>query len=164
MEILPFEIGAKRATDQDPITQDQVEVCLRIATEALRGKRDRDGNALILHSLIVGSMGATDAEKCLGFLHDVVEDSEWSFDDLRREGVPEEVVETARLCTHKKGTDYYTYVQRIIDSGNSTAIHVKRNDLKHNLARGKAFGYERLIAKHSKALEMIERALEQQKK
>ena len=37
-----------------------------------------------------------------------------------------------------------------------TAIHVKQNDLRHNLARGHAFGYPQLIAKHQKALRMIE--------
>ena len=42
--------------------------------------------------------------------------------------------------------------------GTITAINVKRNDLTHNIARGRAFGYEKLIKKHSKALEMIEAA------
>ena len=52
------------------------------------------------------------------------------------------------------------YVQHIIDSGNITAINVKRNDLTHNIARGRAFGYEELIKKHSKALEMLETVLQ----
>lgn len=64
-----------------------------------------------------------------------------------------------RLLTHQKDTDYYDYVQRIIDSGNQTAINVKRNDLLHNIARGKAFGYPELVAKHEKALRMIEGAI-----
>ena len=63
---LSFEITSKISTCDDPITQDIVEKCIRIALDALEGKRDRDGNALILHSLIVGSMGQTDAEKCVG--------------------------------------------------------------------------------------------------
>ena len=125
----------------------------------LEGKRDRDGNALILHSLVVGSMGQTDAEKCVGFLHDVVEDTDWTFDDLRDKGIPEEIVDALQLCTHEKGVNYYDYVQRIIDSGNMTAIHVKQNDLRHNLARGHAFGYPRLVEKHQKAMLMIEDAL-----
>ena len=101
-------------------------------------------------------MGKTNAEKCVGFLHDVVEDTDWTFDDLRKEGLPEEIIDALRLLTHEKGTDYYEYVQRIIDSGNQTAISVKRNDLHHNLARGKAFGYPELVKKHEKALKMIE--------
>lgn len=60
--------------------------------------------------------------------------------------------------------DYFEYVQQIIDSGNIIAIHVKMNDLHHNIARGKAFGYPDLVAKHEKALQMIEDFLQKQKK
>ncbi len=162
-EFVTLDIIPKHSTNSDPITQDVVEKCIKIAVEAHAGQRDRDGNAVILHPLIVGSMGQTDAEKCVGFLHDVVEDTDVTFDDLRREGVPDEVVEALQLCTHHDGQDYYDYVQRIIDSGNMTAIHVKRNDLLHNLARGRAFGYPKLIEKHGKALKMVEKALTQMK-
>ena len=154
--VVSIEIVSKHSTNDDPITQDVVEKCLRIAVDAHGGQRDRDGNAVILHPLIVGSMGKTDAEKCVGFLHDVVEDTDWTFDDLRGEGVPEVIIEALQLCTHQDGQKYFDYVQRIIDSGNMTAIHVKQNDLRHNLARGKAFGYPELVAKHGAALKMIE--------
>ena len=153
---MEFEIIAKRAGEESSLPQDIVEKCLDIACRAHKGQRDRDGNAVILHPLMVGSMGKTDAEKCVGFLHDVVEDTNWTFEDIEREGVPSDIIDTLKLLTHDKTTDYYDYVQRIIDSGNITAINVKRNDLTHNIARGRAFGYEKLIKKHSKALEMIE--------
>lgn len=155
-ELISLAVMCKRSTDADPITQDVVERCISIAVNAHAGQRDRDGNAVILHPLIVGSMGMTDAEKCVGFLHDVVEDTNVTFDDLRAEHIPEEIIEALQLCTHHKGQSYEEYVQRIIDSGNMTAIHVKLNDLRHNLARGKAFGYPDLVAKHEKALRMIE--------
>ena len=155
-QFISLEITCKRSTNVDPITQETVEKCIRIAIDAQEGQRDRDGNAVILHPLIVGSMGLTDAEKCVGFLHDVVEDTDWTFDDLRDEDVPEEIIEALQLCTHHDDQDYYEYVRRIIDSGNMTAIHVKQNDLHHNIARGKAFGYPDLVAKHGKALGMIE--------
>ncbi len=161
--ILFFKISVKRSTNDDPITQDTVEKCIRIATEAHEGQRDRDGNAVILHPLIVGSMGKTDAEKCVGFLHDVVEDTDWDFEDLEDEDVPSEIVDALKLLTHEKGTDYYEYVKRIIDSGNETAINVKLNDLAHNIARGKAFGYENLVQKHEKAMSMIKEHLQKSK-
>ena len=157
-QFVQIEIIVKRSTENDAISQEIVEKCIKIAHEAHFQQRDRDGNAVILHPLIVGSMGKTDAEKCVGFLHDVVEDSDWTFDDLLSEGLPTIIVDTLHLLTHQEGTDYYEYVQRIIDSGNQTAINVKRNDLLHNIARGKAFGYNDLIAKHEKALRMIEKA------
>ena len=155
---MSIEIVAKRSSECDAITQAMIEKCISIATNAHFGQRDRDGNAVILHPLVVGSMGKTDAEKCVGFLHDVVEDTDWTFDDLRNEGLPEEIIEALQLLTHEEGTDYYEYVQRIIDSKNQTAINVKLNDLHHNLARGKAFDIPKLVAKHEKALAMIENA------
>lgn len=158
-EFISLEITCKRSTEEDPITQETVEKCLRIAMDAHEGQRDRDGNAVILHPIVVGSMGRTDAEKCVGFLHDVVEDTDWTFENLQEEGIPEEIIESLKLCTHEEGMDYYDYVQRIIDSGDMTAIHVKLNDLRHNLARGKAFGYPELVEKHERALHLIEEFL-----
>ena len=70
-QFVQIEILAKRSTENDAISQEIVEKCIKIAREAHFQQRDRDGNAVILHPLIVGSMGKTDAEKCVGFLHEV---------------------------------------------------------------------------------------------
>lgn len=136
-----------------------IDIALRIATAAHAGQLDRDGYPVILHPLTVGLMGHTDEEKIAGFLHDVVEDSDITFDDLLKEGIPTGIVNAIRLLTHEKGTDYFDYVQRIIDSGNPIALQVKYNDLQHNYSRGKA--YPELQAKHGKALEMIKAAIEE---
>lgn len=135
-----------------------IETALRIALEAHAGQTDRDGDPVILHPLTVGLMGRTDAERMAGFLHDVVEDTDFTFDDLLAAGIPREVVGALRLLTHDKGTPYYDYVQGIIDSGNPIALHVKHHDLQHNYARGKA--YPDLQAKHGRALEMVKAAVE----
>ena len=134
---LSFEISVKRSTNDDPISQGTVEKCIRIAMDAHEGQRDRDGNAVILHPFIVGGMGKTDAEKCVGFLHDVIEDTDVTIENLRDEDIPEEIIVALQLCTHDDSLTYDEYVQRIIDSGNMTAINVKLNDLHHNIARGK---------------------------
>lgn len=136
-----------------------IDLALRIATAAHAGQLDRDGYPVILHPLTVGLMGHTDEEKTAGFLHDVVEDSDITFDDLLKEGIPTGIVNAVRLLTHEKGTDYFEYVQRIIDSGNPIALQVKYNDLQHNYSRGKA--YPELQAKHGKALEMVKAAIEE---
>ena len=136
-----------------------IDIALRIATAAHAGQLDRDGYPVILHPLTVGLMGHTDEEKIAGFLHDVVEDSDITFDDLLKEGIPTGIVNAVRLITHEKGTNYFDYVQRIIDSGNPIALQVKYNDLQHNYSRGKA--YPELQAKHGKALEMVKAAIEE---
>lgn len=135
-----------------------IDIALQIATKAHEGQKDRDGYPVILHPITVGMMGDTDEEKMAGFLHDVVEDTDYTFDDLLAKGIPAGVVNALRLLTHTKGTDYYEYVQAIIDSGNPIALQVKYNDLRHNYARGKA--YPDLQKKHGKALEMVKAAIE----
>ena len=114
-----------------------VEEALQIALDAHTGQKDLDGKPVILHPIAVGIMGSDDAEIKAGFLHDVVEDSELTIDDLRRKGVDGEVLAALELLTHDKETDYFEYVYRIAHSGNYTAIHTKINDLKHNLDRGR---------------------------
>ena len=114
-----------------------VEETLRIALEAHEGQKDIDGKPAILHPLAVGLMGNDDIEIKAGFLHDVVEDSSMTIDDLKARGVEEEVLDIVRLLTRDKTADYSGYVRSIAGSGNASAINVKINDLKHNLARGR---------------------------
>lgn len=132
-----------------------IEEVLRLAIDAHEGQKDLDGKPVILHPLTVGLAGKNREEMIAGFLHDVVEDTDFTFDDLLEKGVEKEVVDALRLLTHDKDTDYYDYVQRIIDSGNPIALAVKRNDLTHNLARGRAGGHWKQVQKHEKALEML---------
>lgn len=136
-----------------------IDIALRIATAAHAGQLDRDGYPAILHPLTVGLMGHTDEEKMAGFLHDVVEDTSVTFDNLIEEGIPIGVVNAIRLLTHGKESDYYDYIQGIIESGNPIALQVKYNDLKYNFERGKA--HPDLQQKHGKALEMVKAAIEE---
>ena len=114
-----------------------IEETLQIALDAHKGQKDLDGKPAILHPVAVGLMGSNDVEIKAGFLHDVVEDSDLTIDDLRSKGVDEEVLAALELLTHDKETDYFEYVYSIAHSGNYTAIHTKINDLKHNLDRGR---------------------------
>lgn len=100
-------------------------------------KEDLDGEPAVMHALEVGQMGETEEEQIVGFLHDVVEDTELSFEDLADMGFSPAVIDALRLMTHVKGSDYWEYVRGIIGSGNMVAIHVKMNDLRHNLRRGR---------------------------
>lgn len=133
-----------------------VEDALRIAVDAHNGQKDLDGNPVILHPIAVGLAGNNREELIGGFLHDVVEDTEFTFNDLLARGVDKTIVETLQLLTHTKDISYDEYVQRIVTSGNSIAIHIKYNDLKHNLKRGRAGGHWKIVAKHKKALAIIE--------
>ena len=133
-----------------------IEDALRLAVEAHDGQKDLDGKPVILHPLAVGIAGRNREEVIAGLLHDVVEDTSFTFEDLLERGVDEPIVEALRLLTHTKDMPYEDYVQRIAQSGNDIAIHVKYNDLCHNLKRGRAGGYWNIVAKHEKALAVIE--------
>ena len=104
-------------------------------------------------------MGETDTEKCAGFLHEVVDEGDVSLDDLRFDDIPEDVVKAVDLCSHDDSLSYDEYIQRIISSGNATAINVKKNDLRHNLARAKAGNHPDLVEKYESALAKIEKSL-----
>ena len=77
-----------------------IEEALRIAIDVHEGQKDLDGKPVILHPLAVGMAGRNRQEIIAGFLHDVVEDSELTFNDLLEKGVDEDIVEALRLLTH----------------------------------------------------------------
>lgn len=135
-----------------------IDNALRIAVQAHAGQVDRDGHPVILHPIAVGMMGETDEERVAGFLHDVIEDTEWTSERLLAEGIPDGVLQALRLLTHERGVPYMEYVQAIVDSGNPIALRVKYNDLQHNYARGRA--YPDLQAKHGPALQLVRAAIE----
>lgn len=136
-----------------------IDIALQIATKAHEGQKDKDGYPAILHPISVGLMGDTDEEKATGFLHDVVEDSDITFDELADRGIPAGTINALRLLTRSKDMEYFDYVQSIIASGNPVALKVKYNDLRHNYARSTA--HPDLHAKYAKALEIVKAAIEQ---
>ena len=99
-----------------------IEEALRIALEAHEGQKDLDGNPVILHPMAVALAGRNRQEQIAGLLHDVVEDTDFTFDDLLQRGVDESIVDTLRLLTHSKDMTYEEYVKRIVTSGNDMAI------------------------------------------
>ena len=135
----------------------QIEIALEIALRAHKGQRDLDGKPVILHPLTVALKGNNESEIVAGLLHDVVEDTDWTFDDLLQAGISPEVVDALRLLTHSKDEPYLDYVRRIAESRNRIAINVKSNDLEHNLERGRKGDHLKQVAKHTAAKEVIHR-------
>ena len=71
-----------------------------------------------------------DDEKIVAVMHDIVEDTNITFDDLQNEGFSDQVI-SAIQCVTKKGEDYDSFIKRI--SQNSTATKVKLADLEYNM-------------------------------
>ena len=130
-----------------------------ICFDAHKNQKDKGGVPYVFHPFHVAEQMETEEEICTALLHDVVEDTKYTFEDLAEEGFSEEVISALRLLTHDKQTPYMEYVENICKSGNLVAINVKMNDLRHNLARGKEGGHIRCVEKHTVALAFIENYL-----
>ena len=103
-----------------------------IAKAAHEGQVDKAGKPYIEHPMRVMKMGKTVEEKIAGVLHDVVEDSEWTFEMLEKEGIPKDVMDALRCVTKlSEDEDYDHFIARV--KTNPLAVKVKLNDLKDNM-------------------------------
>ena len=111
---------------------------LRIAYAAHAGQLDKCGAPYIFHPAHVAEQMDDEVSTCVALLHDVVEDSDVTLDDLARE-FPPEVVEGVRLMTHDPAVDYLDYVRAI--KGNPVAEKVKLADLAHTADQTRFAGH-----------------------
>ncbi|HCO66163.1 MAG TPA: GTP pyrophosphokinase [Dysgonomonas sp.] len=108
-----------------------LEKAVQIAVNAHFGQKDKSGSPYILHPLrVMHAVDTTDA-KITAILHDVVEDTPVTFDDLIEAGIPKHLVITLRLLTHTDNLSYEDYIMRL--SENPLAVKVKLADLKDNM-------------------------------
>ncbi|WP_442759840.1 HD domain-containing protein [Enterococcus italicus] len=103
---------------------------LVIAEKAHKGQVDKAGKDYIEHPLFVASLVNSEEEKATALLHDVIEDSSYTFDDLLNAGIPTDVVEAVSLLTKPRDVSYQVYLDGI--KKNHIARIVKLADLTHN--------------------------------
>ena len=84
-----------------------LERAIEIAVEAHKGQLDKGGNPYILHPLRVMMSVDLELEKIVAVLHDVVEDSNWTFEALLAEGFSNEVIEALKSVTKKSDNEDY---------------------------------------------------------
>lgn len=114
---------------------------LAIAVGAHAGQKDPVGQPYILHPLRVMHAVATDDERVVAVLHDVVEDSAVTLEDLRRAGFAATVIEAVDALTRRHGETYEAYVGRT--AAIALARRVKVADLDDNMALRRVWGLER---------------------
>src|SRR3954447_18190845 len=113
-----------------------IEKALQIAAGAHERQKDKDGQPYILHPLRVMNAVEGEPAKIVAVLHDVIEDTSVTFEDLRREGFHEAVVAALECLTRRKGQPYADYVLRC--KGNVIARQVKLADLEDNARPSRA--------------------------
>ena len=110
---------------------------LCLAYKAHQGQLDKSGLPYIHHPLHLAEQMYDEISCTVALLHDIVEDTSVTLEDLARE-FPPEVVEAVDLLTHKPGVDYFDYVRAI--RNNHTAFMVKLADLAHNSDASRCVG------------------------
>ena len=107
-------------------------IAIEIATQAHQGQFDKSGKDYIGHPLRVMEMGRTEEEKIAGVLHDVVEDSNWTFEALEAEGFSQEIIAAMKCVTKlSENENYDDFIDRV--KKNPLAVAVKINDLTDNM-------------------------------
>ena len=103
-----------------------------IALEAHKDATDKAGMPYIGHVMRVMQAGRTIDEKIVGVLHDIVEDTPWTFDALLAEGFPAHIVDALRCVTKLHDDEpYEAFILRV--KSNPLAVAVKINDLTDNM-------------------------------
>ena len=105
-----------------------------LAKAAHAGQVDKSGVDYIEHPVTVASFVETDTQKAVALLHDVLEDTDVTEDELRSL-FGDEITDAVVTMTHPEGMPYMEYIARIAE--NPLARSVKMADLRHNMDLGR---------------------------
>ena len=108
----------------------QSKEALKLCFLAHRDKTDKSGLPYVFHPFHLAEQMETEDEVCVALLHDVMEDTDYTVDDMRAIGMPEQVIEALLLMTHNPSVQYMDYVANL--ANNPLARTVKIADLRHN--------------------------------
>ena len=122
--------GSKRRKEADPVSL-MFEAALTLALDAHRGQTDKYDQPYIMHVLGVMGRCRTVEEKIVALLHDVVEDTDHTFEDLRQLGITERIITAVDCLSRRRGESYDHFVDRI--APNPLARAVKLADLEDNM-------------------------------
>ena len=135
-----------------------LERAIEIAVQAHKGQIDKGGSAYVLHPIRVMMACSNEISKIVGILHDVVEDSDWTFAMLEKEGFSANMLAALDSVTERNGESYDDFVARA--AANPISKEVKIADIKDNMDLTRISSptqkdYDR-IAKYKKSLAFLE--------
>ena len=103
---------------------------LKLCFKAHKRQKDKSGMPYVFHPFHLAEQMVTEETTVVALLHDVVEDTRYTFRHLEKMGFEKPIIEALRLLTHNDGSKYMEYVARI--KNNPIAKAVKLADLRHN--------------------------------
>lgn len=112
------------------IYTENTKKAMKLAYEKHSGQLDRSGLPYIFHPFHLAEQMDDEDSVVVALLHDVVEDTDTTFDDLESMGFSDRVIAAIKLLTRQDTTDYFEYVKKI--STDPIATKVKIADLNHN--------------------------------
>ncbi len=130
------------------IYTDLTKKALKISFNAHKDQLDKSGMPYVYHPFHLAEQMDDEYSTCVALLHDVVEDTDMTLDELS-EIFPKEVTDAISMMTHNDSVPYLDYVRTI--KSNQIASKVKLADLKHNS------DLTRLDTVDDKALERVEK-------
>ena len=140
------------------IYTEQTKKALKLCFEAHKEQVDKSGLPYVFHPFHLAEQMETEETVICALLHDVVEDTDMTFQDLEQMGFPARVIEALKLLTHDDAVPYLDYVAQI--KNDPIARAVKLADLKHNsdLSRLDHVDEKALkrVEKYKKAMEILE--------
>lgn len=107
-----------------------LQKAIDFATKTLQGINDCSGKPMIEHALCMVDRVDTQDEKIIAVLHDVVEEGGCSFQELKKEGFSQTVLEGVDVLTRRPNMKYFDYIDDI--STNAMAARVKLAELAEN--------------------------------
>ena len=137
-----------------------IERAIEIAARAHAGQVDKAGAPYIFHPLRVMFAVKTPEQKMTAILHDVVEDTDVTFEYLRTEGFSTEVLDAVKALTKADGEARLDAARRA--ANNAIARIVKLADVTDNMDISRITNpsekdYARLI-EYAQVKELLERA------
>ena len=140
------------------IYTEQTKKALKLCFEAHKEQSDKSGMPYVFHPFHLAEQMKTEQTTIVALLHDLVEDTEHTIDDLIAMGFDQAVIDAIALMTHAKDVDYMDYIRAIKE--NPIAKMVKLADLRHNsdLSRLDVIDEKALTRreKYLKAIELLE--------
>ena len=126
----PSPVSEKYQEESTMTGEEKVAAARLIARLAHRGQKDKAGKDYFAHPEAVAAMLDTPEEKAVGYLHDTVEDTEVTAEEIR-EIFGDRIADAVALLTHADGVPYMDYVKEI--GKDPLARRVKLADLTSNM-------------------------------
>jgi len=108
-----------------------INKALNLMYEAHKGQKDKGNIPYVFHPYHIAEQMNTEDEIIVALLHDVIEDTKITLEDIKSYGFNNNILEALKVITHDKNINYIDYINKI--SKNKLATKIKIRDLKHNI-------------------------------